>query len=261
MIRKLIIAGGLVALLVGAIATATPAAATTARAALFPAIGTYLPSAGTHMGDETVQADVVTINPSGLPRFEVWLSYTNDTSSVQTLTCALTSGQVKTASDTWLTINGTVTLKGIGSTCSEQPGYKDVLAPGQTGTFFTAFLLPPALGTSVQLSSLFSSSSGSTVRYYTAPFNPYAASTAGLLVVALHGSLGRAIEKILNTRDIYNDGKELWDTIRGAGAFGFEESINILDVQLLDPWEACPDTACVIHTLGSHPYVPELVHA
>jgi hypothetical protein len=255
MIRKLVTAAGLTGTL-AAIVAATPAvAAPAASAALFPAAGTYSPAATVALATESVQADIVTITPSGLPRFEVIIQYTNDTSSVETDSCVLPNGHVKAPGDTWLTINGKVTLKGTDSTCGEEPGYKDVLAPGQTDTYFVAFPLPPALGASVQLSSLFGNSSGNVSRHYTAPFNPYA-STAGLRIVPFRPSPSAVAELVLQGRDLYLDGKDLYDTLKGIGGFG-GESISVLDVPLISPWLACSNAACV-RSLTPSPYLPEL---
>ena len=254
-VRKLLLISGCLALLAGSTAIPVASAATTTREALFPAIGTYEPSGGVNLHGETVPADIVTINPSGLPRFEVLVQYTNHTSSIQTDNCLLPNGHVKTPDDTWLTVNKKVILKAIDSTCSQEPGYKNVLAPGQTDTYFVAFPLPPALGATVQLSSLFGNSKGGVSRFYTAPFNPYTRTT-GLRVVKFRPSSKAAIQLLLDGKDLYLDGKDLANTIKGVKAFG-GESISILDANLILPWIGCGNAACV-RKLTPSPYLPEI---
>jgi hypothetical protein len=247
MIRKIVIAGAV--LLAGTLATA-PAAH--AAPAAFPAIGTYTPSPGVNLDGETVLADIVTITPAGLPRFVVLVQVTNTSSSVQTINCVLPNGHVKTASDSWMRIirgNRRVTLKAVDSTCGEQPGFSDPLAPGQTGTYFVAFPLPPALGTRIQLSSLFGNSSGGVSRYWSNPFDPYAGTT-GLQIVQAPAP------PLIDFFHLGEDGWDLATTIHAIEVLGFDGE-TILDVNLIAPWNACPvgDYTCLQNELPT-PYLP-----
>jgi hypothetical protein len=228
--------------------------APTASAALFPAIGTYntspagviLPTASNAI-TESILADSVTITRSGLPRFVVFVRVVNDSSSVQSTGCALSNGYVKKASDTWLTINGKTTLKATDSTCSQQPGFKTVLARGQASFYFAAFPLPPGLGTRVRLSSLF----GSGTRYYTAGFNPYGGGSTDLQVIKV------TKPRLLTLGDWATDG---WDVARLTNAVENValDDLTILDVKLLAPWDACTTSACLEHTLHGTPWLPSL---
>jgi hypothetical protein len=259
-IRRLLLITGCLALLVGgAVSTALPA-----NAALFPAIGTYQPSSGQALQvgvpfhGEVVTADIVTINPRGAPRFEIIVQYTNDTSSFQTDDCVLPNGHLKVPSDTRLIINGKVTLKGIDSTCGKQPRYKDVLAPGQTDTYFVAFPLPPALGAIVQVSSLFGTSTGGVARYTSAPFDPYTSTTT--LKITKFSLSPAVVQVLLDAHDLWTDGRDMVNNLSGIEVFG-HESITVLDANLLLPWVACPinNQQCVLNSTPA-PYLPVITN-
>lgn len=254
--HRLSLVGACLALIVGGVVAAT-VPANAAPTELFPAIGTYT-DGNVVFGGEYVVADTVTINPGGLPRFEVLVQYTNDSDSLQTDNCVLPNGHLKTPSDTWLTIhgvNGTVTLKGIDSTCGDFPRYKDVLAPGQTDTYFVAFPLPPAIGTTIQISSLFSNGNGGVERVYTDSFNPYASTTT--LTIYKFQLTAAALQLLLDARDLWTDGHDLVNNLRGMEVFG-HESISVLDAaNLILPWVACGNQECVLHMTPT-PYLPEM---
>jgi hypothetical protein len=205
-----------------------------------------------NLDGETVLADIVTITPAGLPRFVVLVQVTNTSSSVQTINCVLSNGHVKTASDSWMRIiraNRRVTLKAVDSTCGEQPGFSDPLAPGQTGNYFVAFPLPPALGTRIQLSSLFDNSSGGVSRYWSNPFDLYAGTT-GLQIVQA------PVPPLIYFFHLGEDGWDLATTIDAIEVLGFDGE-TMLDVNLIAPWNACPVGDCTCLQNGPPtPYLP-----